>query len=462
MYKPMDGQMHIFDYTLKDTFELDPKNRWMYMERCVPWELAEKKYMHMFRKNGRPAKQIRMALGALIIQKKLGCSDEETVQAIMEQPYLQHFVGLSKFTNEAPFHPSLMVWFRKRLSKKFMEEINDAMVRAAAQPEEDSRDDDDDPHGGTLIVDATCAPSDIEYPTDTGLLAKAIEKTDEMIDELHEPHVGEQPRPRTYREKSRKVFVEFIKRRKPGGKLIRKVKGKLLNYLQRNLGFIKRMMGAGDTLSSKWTQLLDAIEQLYAQQREMHQNRTQSVENRIVSLSQPHVRPIVRGKAGKKVEFGPKINMSLINGYVFPDHISYDNFYEGNYLELSILNYHHRFGLWPSVVLADRAYVTRENRAMCKVLGIRLMGKPLGRPPKDDPEWDESEDISHRVEIEGKIGTLKTGYGWDRLRTRLPETDHTAIWMSAFVMNLVKRARSLLRFFLPSLPKLHFPRLLVA
>jgi len=420
----------------------------MKMARCVPWALAEEKYMHMFRKNGRPAKQIRMALGSLIIQEKLQCSDEDTVLAIMENPYLQHFIGLTKFMNEAPFHASLMVWFRKRLSKKFMEEINDAMVRKAAQPEEEYRDDDDDPHGGTLIVDATCTPADIEYPTDTGLLAEAIEKTDEIIDELHEPHKGERPRPRTYRQRSRRVFVEFVKRRKPGGKLIRKVKGKLLNYLRRNLGVIHQMLESGAVLQPKRLEQLAIIEEMYAQQREMYQNRTQSTENRIVSLSQPHIRPIVRGKAGKRVEFGAKINMSLVNGYVFLDKIDYNNFHEGNLLELSILNYHDRFGVWPSVVLADRAYVTRDNRAMCKILGgIRLMGKPLGRPRKDEPEWDGKEDIAHRVEIEGSFGILKTRYGWERIRTRLPETDTTTIWMAAFVMNLVKRARSLLRAF---------------
>jgi hypothetical protein len=439
--------MHIFDYTLTDSFTLEPNNRWMQMARCVPWELAEEKYKHMFRKNGRPAKQIRMALGSLIIQEKLQCSDEETVLAIMEQPYLQHFIGLTKFTNEAPFHASLMVWFRKRLSKKFMEKINDAMVRKAAQPEEEHRDDDDEPHGGTLIVDATCTPADIEYPTDTGLLAEAIEKADEIIDELHEPHKGAILRPRTYRQKSRRVFVEFVKRRKPGGKLIRKVKGKQLNFLRRNLGVIHQMVNNGEILRPKRLEQLAIIEELYTQQREMHQNRTTSVENRIVSLSQPHIRPIVRGKAGKKVEVGAKINMSLVNGYVFLDKIDYDNFHEGNLLELSILNYHERFGIWPSVVLADRAYVTRDNRAMCKVLGIRLMGKPLGRPRKGEPEGDGKEDIAHRVEIEGSFGTLKTRYGWDRIRTHLPETDTTTIWMAAFVMNLLKRARSLLRPF---------------
>ena len=124
----------------------------------------------MFRKNGRPSKDIRIALGALIIQQTLGVSDEETVQQIEENLYLQYFIGIKKYTNQRPFDPSLMVWFRKRLSAKFMAEINEIMCSEAAMPQvEEHKDNDDDnddmPHGGTLILDATCTPADITYPT---------------------------------------------------------------------------------------------------------------------------------------------------------------------------------------------------------------------------------------------------------------------------------------------------------
>jgi hypothetical protein len=126
--------MHIFDYTLADYFKLDPDNRWVKRAKSVPWEMAEQKYMHMFRKNGRLAKDIRMALGALLIKEYLQCSDEETVQSITEQPYLQHFIGLKEFSSQPPFDASLMVWFRKRLSAKFLSELNDAMCKEEAAP----------------------------------------------------------------------------------------------------------------------------------------------------------------------------------------------------------------------------------------------------------------------------------------------------------------------------------------
>jgi hypothetical protein len=431
--------LHFFDYTLSDVFNLDPNNRWVKRAKLVPWKLAEAKYSYMFRKNGRPAKDIRMALGALLIKEYLQCSDEETLQSIAEQPYLQHFIGLKKFTNQAPFDASLMVWFRKRLSAKFMSDINEIMCKTVAMPQ-----DEDERHGGTLIVDATCTPANIKYPTDTGLLAEAIEKSDQLIDILQEPLKGVTPRPRTYREKSRKLFTAFVRQRKPGLKTIRKTKGKLLHYLKRNIGHVNNMIEKGGELSFRQRQLLQTIEKLFQQQLEMYEKRTNRVESRIVSICQPHIRPIVRGKAGTPVEFGAKVNMSVAGEYVFLDEISYDSFYEGDKLPEAIKKYHERFGMFPLKILTDKAYGSRENRKICKELGIKLMGKPLGRPPAGTTPEISKNDIGQRNEVEGKFGTLKTNYGWGRIMARLPETGKSIIAIAAVAFNLAKKARVLL------------------
>jgi hypothetical protein len=388
-----------------------------------------------------------MALGALIIQQTKGCSDEETLQEIMENPYLHYFIGMKEFRNEPPFDASMMVHFRKRFTAGFLAEINEAMCAAEATPKPEEvtppEDDDDEPRGGTLIVDATCAPADIKYPTDTGLLAEAIVKTDAMIDTLHEPFKGQQSRPRTYRMKSRKLFTSFVRLRKPGSKMIRKVKGKQLNFLRRNLGFIEQMLQDGGQLSDRQIKLLGTIRTLYEQQKEMFVGNTHRVDDRIVSISQPHIRPIVRGKAGTPVEFGAKINMSVVNGYVFLGEISYDAFHEGCLLENAIIDYYTRFHMLPAKILADQAFTTRENRKLCKELGITLACKPLGRPPKDAPPADKK-DAGRRSEVEGKFGTLKTCYGWNRVMPRLPESGMAAIAVGALAMNLAKRASALL------------------
>jgi len=455
MYEKKSGQMHMIDYTLSDTFTLDPKNRWVIKAKLVPWELAEEKYVHMFRKNGRKAKDIRIALGALLIQQDLQCSDELTVQHIMENPYLQHFIGMQRWSNEAPFASSLMVWFRKRLSKKALEEINEEMCRRAATPEVEEDDEGDGPHGGTLIVDASCAPADITYPTDTGLLAEAIEKTDEMIDELHKPTIGKEPRPRTYRRKSRKVFTAFIKQRSPSKKVIRGTIRKQLGYLARNLRAIGAMEENGGELTERKAFLLETIRLLYEQQMQMYKTRTHTVENRIVSLSQPHIRPIPRGKAKAKTEFGAKLTVSVVNGYTFTDHMSYDNFNEGTMLEDAIKQYKRRFGILPSRILADTIYRNQKNRALCKEMGIRLTGLPLGRRKAEKYRQQMKEflsDCGARNEVEGKLGTSKTRYGMDKIRARLPETGMSVITLAIMAMNLSKLAKAFLRplsFLLP-------------
>lgn len=149
-----------------------------------------------------------------------------------------------------------------------LNEINEEMCRRAAKPEEgppDGPGDDDGPHGGTLILDATCAPADIAYPTDSSLLAEAVEKTDGIIDELHEPHIGKQARPRTYRMKSRKAFKAFVKKRNPSKKEIRAIICSQLGYLRRNLRFIDKMREAGGEISNRNARLLETIRTLYDQ-----------------------------------------------------------------------------------------------------------------------------------------------------------------------------------------------------
>jgi hypothetical protein len=385
----------------------------------------------------------------------LQCSDEEVVTQIKENPYLQHFVGMNKWSNEAPFDSSLMVWFRKRLSAKVLNEINEEMCRRESQPEEEETDDsddgNDDPHGGTLIVDATCAPSDISYPTDTSLLAEAIEKSDGLIDKLHEEHKGVRPRPRTYREKSRNVFTAFIKRRKPSSKHIRATIRSQLGFLKRNLKFIESMQKEGLKLPSQEARLLETIQTLYEQQSYMFTQRVHSVENRIVSITQPHVRPIPRGKANAKTEFGAKLAISVVNGYAYADHMSYNNFNEGVLLPDALEHYKRRFGMYPSRILADAIYRNKSNRELCKKLNIKLSGLPLGRRSATKYRQqlkDYREDCGQRNEIEGKIGTAKTHYGMNRIRARLPESGLSVIVMSLMTMNLSKLAKAFLRFFL--------------
>jgi IS5 family transposase len=169
------------------------------------------------------------------------------------------------------------------------------------------------------------------------------------------------------------------------------------------------------------------------------ENNKQSISDRIVSLSQPHIRPIVRGKAGKKVEFGAKLSASCFEGYVFLDRMSWESFNESGDLKAQVEAYYKFTGHYPESVHADRIYRTRENRAWCKEKGIRISGSPLGRPPatvSKEKKKQEAEDERIRNAIEGKFGQGKRRFGLNRVMAKLDNTSQTAIAISFLVMNL--------------------------
>src|SRR5699024_10680939 len=165
------------------------------------------------------------------------------------------------------------------------------------------------------------------------------------------------------------------------------------------------------------------------------------IEDRIVSISQPHVRPIVRGKTNARVEFGAKLSVSVIDGYAFLDVLSWDSYHEGKGLRESVEKYKERYGYYPEAVLADTIYRTRENRAYCKGRGIRLSGPRLGRPSKDkqinaEQKRIERQDASERNAIEGKFGEGKRRYGLGLISARVQQASETAIALRLLLMNI--------------------------
>jgi hypothetical protein len=267
---------------------------------------------------------------------------------------------------------------------------------------------------GKLIVDATCVPADISYPTDLGLLNLARVHTEKIIDIIYKSLKGKIPKkPRTYRKIARKDYLAVPKQRRAlRHKKIQAIK-KQLQYIKRNLAHIEQLIELGATLQSltkKQYKTRLVLTEVYRQQLWLFENNKQSMEDRIVSLSQPHIRPIVRGKAGKPVDFGAKLSASCIEGYVFLDRMSWDNFNESGDLKAQVEAFKNYTGYYPESVQADRIYRNRENRAWCKERGIRISGPPLGRPPVNVSKETKKQavyDERIRNAIEGKFGTCE-------------------------------------------------------
>lgn len=457
MYRKKNhSQLEFADFYLPFSGKLDPENRWVVLSRLVPWELAEEIYhADLCPDSGQPIVPSRVALGALLVKERLGLTDRETVETIQENPYLQFFIGKEEFSPERPFDASLMVGFRRRFGEEGIKRLSEAIALASVEASEslsetESNDDSEPPaNDGKLIADATCAPADIRYPTDVSLLNEAREKTEVIIDVLHAPLVGEEPRPRTYRLKARRRFVAFTKHKRPGSKKVRRAKREQLCFLRRNFKAIDRLLKNPETLtllSRRQYKNLLVCREVYRQQLEMFDNHSNRVADRIVSLSQPHVRPIVRGKAGKPTEFGAKLSLSVVQGFSFVDSLSWDSYHEGKELIEQIETYRRRFGCYPESVHVDKIYRTRENRAFCKQQGIRMSGPPLGRQPQhvsDEDKKQAAADEAIRNHVEGKFGKAKRRFGLGRIMAKLASTSAAQISISFLVMNLERALRKI-------------------
>ena len=332
---------------------------------------------------------------------------------------------------------SLLTWFRKRITPDMISEINDYVIERNKNDddqdnnpfdesgESDTSNEEDKSNEGMLILDATCVPSDIRFPTDVSLLNESREHLEKIIDEQHEKGLTNSTKPRTYRKIAHKEYMRFVRNRRPTRKLIQSTIKKQLGYIRRDLEAIKTY--GTENLSPKALEEFEVIHKLYEQQKYMHENKTHKVDNRIVSIHQPWVRPIVRGKATANVEFEAKVSLSVHKGYLRIEHLNWDAYNESTTLQETVELYKKQTGIYPQRILADKIYRTRNNLQYCKKYNIRMNGPKLGRPPKDKELYaqqcyDERKESGERNEVEGKFGTAKRCYGLDRLTSRLQNT----------------------------------------
>jgi hypothetical protein len=298
-------------------------------------------------------------------------------------------------------------------------------------------------HKGMLLMDATVAPQDIAYPTDLGLLNKGRMRLEEIIDELCQ--LIKCSKPRSYRKVARKQFLEVSRQRRPSKKVIRKGIRRQLNYIRRDLRHIDVLL---DRCGTRWPLTrshqrdLWVINLLHRQQRYMYDGKLHSVADRIVSIHEPHVRPIVRGKARAKVEFGAKICVSLCDGISRLDYLEWDAYNESSTLIPQVERYRQLHGHYPESVNADGIYGTRKNRKWLKERDIKYIGKPLGRPSTVDrtPEAKRrlKQEMTERNAIEGKFGQAKIAYGMGLVKARLSNTSASWIAASLFITNLIR------------------------
>jgi len=459
-YTP-NNQLNFDNFETPFDQELDSTNRWIVLAKQLPWDDLVRIYSKaMSKKMGRPGINPRAIIASLIVKHKLRLSDRETVQMIQENMYMQYFAGLSSFRTKPIFDPSLFVTIRKRIGAEQFDKMTKSLIRKV-EGLSDHADDPTDPNHlnqkdvqdneaqdltqtpkkGLLKLDATVADQMIEFPTDLKLLHKSRLETERIIDYLYK-RSSLKVKPRTYRRIAKKEYLRIAKQRRKTKRAIRAAIRKQLGYVHRNIKTIANLLSLFpfNPLSNRDIGLYETIKQAYEQQKFMHDNRVNRIDNRIINLYQPYVRPIKRGKDKVKTEFGAKLGVSESNGFSRINKLSWDAYNECNDLIGQVEAYKALYGYYPEMVLADRIYLTAKNRKWLKQRAIKHSGTPIGRPKKtsyyEKAKFKKTK--RKRNHVEGKFGQAKNAYGLTRIRARKESTSESWIAAIFFIMNIVR------------------------
>lgn len=223
------------------------------------------------------------------------------------------------------------------------------------------------------------------------------------------------------------------------GKRIRKAIKKQLQYVHRDLRYVDEFLEQVMELNSKQLERLAVIRKVYEQKDYMYCNNTYKVPDRIVSISQPYIRPVVRGKAKNPTEFGAKLDFSIGNGFARVEKLSFNPYNESEVLISAIEQYHERNCHYPERVLVDKIYRNRKNINYCKLRGIRLSGLTLGRSKKDLSVDKKIEyiDLVDRIEVERAFSLAKKSFGLGLITTKLESTTRNSIVLSIIAMQFL-------------------------
>lgn len=438
VYRQSPVQLSFESFGCGNSTPISPDNDWVKLANLMPWADLDKAYQLEFPKNsGRAAKPFRMLYGAGLIQQRTGLTDRGVVEAIRDTPAYQYFIGMNEYKAEAPFSYSSLSHFRKRIadiSELIRNIINDS-VRAKIEAIVPFKAE-------VMITDATAVPVKIKYPQDTTLLNQARLNLEEMAIEMaHQLGVAN---PRMYKREAKKKWTAFSRHPKSQKTSVRKQIRAQLQYIRRDLRYIDEFLEQGGTLSDKQAVRLGVIRILFDQQWEMFITRTHRVADRIVSLQQPYIRPIQRGKARAKVEFGAKIDCSLREGIIDVERVDFNAFTEDKDLPATLDHYYDLHGHYPDEILVDTLYRTNANLKLCKELGIKVCGPKRGRKPKHVSAEKRREDTAaenRRGAIERRFAFVKGTLGLDLVNTRIAESLIVKIDQALALSNLLTLMR---------------------
>jgi hypothetical protein len=392
-------------------------------------------------KGCKPWFDVKGGIALQFLKHYLCLSDELIIQRINTDWSMQYFCGIQLKPNEVIKDTNLPSYWRGYIGKH---------LDIAAMQKQFARFWKGELTGTNISSeDATCYESRISFPTPVKILWDGCNKVYLSYNQIRKQY--KQRHSRCNYEDRRKEFLSYQKTKKKTKRAEKKLIKKLLKFLLRLLNLHKQIVDDKKvSLSIKQKAQMLIITKVYEQQHSKVYGEVEQIKDRIVSLSKPYIRPIVRGKETKAVEFGAKVNKLQIDGISFIEHFSYDAFNEGTRLQECIALHRQLFGKC-SHHSADKIYATNANRTYCTGNNIVTNFVPKGRQKEHLVEQSKTMrtvlDKERGTRLEGSFGNEKNHYLLQKVNARNEFTEKCWIFFAMMTANasiITKRKQAVL------------------
>lgn len=432
-YTQNTTQSTLFSFDMMKV-ELPKENELIGMADEIDWdamiEIVSKKYSST---EGRPSRSLRMMIGLEIAKRKYGMSDWDIVEQLKVDLALKVFCGFNFCDHEIP-DPSSLTVFRRRLDKDTLRQMEEVNVRKIMRkvPLRIRHQ---------VIVDSTCIPANITYPTDSKLLATTWKNLMNSLGKMRAAGIDLVIRGKR---KTASLIRSFnLKRRKTRKEIVR-MNRKLIRIGKRMMEkVVETMAEHGKEISvqlrKKIRKVIRRAKCILWQQEEMIRRKTRRMPDRIVSFHEPLVRPIFRGKDSRSTEFGPKLRVNVVGGCLIQSSgLSNDNTSDTKIVRSALKTHRRTFNHDPTELIADRGAHSPQNHALLKRKGIRDGIQYRGKIPKHaslaPPATLKRMYRQRAARGEGLIGVFKSRYQGHRNRYR-NKNAHTWISFGMIAMN---------------------------
>jgi len=399
--------------------------------QSIPWDNLCRLFAKHRDKRGKKSFFSTQGKLALIFLKSYSqCSDRELIERINTDYSFQFFCGVYLLPGQRIKDKKLPSKIRCELAGRLDIHSCQKILAQYWKPWMENTN--------VILEDATCYETDMRFPTNVKLLWECNEWIYNQIKLLCK-YTGIR-RPRSRFEEQKQKYLSYQRcRKKTRKKTICRVRS-LLYLLEKLLGQLTDIKQIAEEkeycFPNRYYKRKGTICKILVQQKEMYKTG-KTVPNRIVSIAKDYIRPIIRGKETKRLEFGPKVNMIQVDGINFIDHLSFDAFNECKRFIPSIRKARELFGKTTHIA-ADGIYATNENRRYCTGNNITTSFKRKGRAGKFEEQRQKIQSLlatQRATRMEGSFGTEKRHYDLDRIKARIKPTEILWVFFGVHTAN---------------------------